>query len=76
MFQSDFLSLSPTFFMSRQHTVNLEVRDIRQRSKSPAVTIKNQSSFDSIILLTESSTGFIHKIKITEYFYSTKVLSV
>gem|GEM_PF-1798148 len=36
----------------------------------------NKSSFESIILLTESSTGFIHKIKITEYFYSTKVLSV
>ena len=62
--------------ISRQHTVNVEVQDIRQRSKSSTVTIKNQSSFDSIILLTESSTGFIHKIKITEYFYSTKVLSV
>jgi hypothetical protein len=30
----------------------------------------------SFILTAESSTGFIHKIKITEYFYSTKLLSV
>ena len=36
----------------------------------------SKSYSDSIILTTESSTGLIHKIKITEYFYSTKVPSV
>ena len=35
---------------------------------------KKPESFDAIILLTESSTGFIHKIKITEYFYIHKAL--
>ncbi|MGB6674729.1 MAG: hypothetical protein WBE34_20055 [Candidatus Nitrosopolaris sp.] len=55
-----------------QSTENLSDED----GTIPTVTIKNPSSLDSIILLTESSTGLIQKIKMTEYFYSTKVLSV